>query len=642
MRSMRQQTPATTKYDDGSDGSRSQRSRLADDNDPDDAKSSTSRVSKVRSDRSGSVASSMARSSLSQTTKGDGNPGILLDRTGSGGASLEVVQEESRIHTAVSEGMKMKMALDSALQLGDLEASLADDQAEDLIVVDWDDVMQGLLPLIQEALESEETEIRRNALVALRKSVGVGEMRAMPLIETAVEDEDWMCREGALLALRELALPGDSNATDIVCKSLEDARREVREGAIKALETVGRPGDQLLVSKLVTMKEYSRKWSDKTKRPAWEIRETVCRALGIITDLDCEEAIESLQKSLGDEKIDVQRAATYAMGLVGERVVPEDMVWSYNNVTAQPAVKSTWLNVRWNVLRQAYIPCDARAPVDVKLKHSPRECMQALVKTPRGGPIPHLLLTPRQEHLYEGEDVHEALRLREEKRKDGEKVRILADLAFRIKHAAEHHDPDEVARLQVTEPWRSDARYPRGLRRKPPRPRQTPWGPRCRNADKRLCASRRSSTSLQSLRPTKRRDRTTMAASTVATGQRAWRATRTAVLTWGQRTQGRKYRWAAPECPTTSLRSPLVSQSTGKCHINPASLHLRSFSSPYHIPPGKIVAYSLSIAQPRPDPTPLASPQFPPYFLHVHQSQTVVSHTASPLSQKKKTPGLFS
>lgn len=139
------------------------------------------------------------------------------------------------------------------------------------------------------------------------------------------------------------------------------------------------------------------------------------------------------------------------MGLVGERVVPEDMVWSYNNVTAQPAVKSTWLNLRWNVLRQAYVPCDARAPIDVKLKHSPRECMQALVKTPRGGPIPHLLLTPRQEHLYEGEDVHEALRLREERRKDGEKVRVLADLAFRIKQATEHHDADEVARLQVTD-----------------------------------------------------------------------------------------------------------------------------------------------------------------------------------------------
>lgn len=56
----------------------------------------------------------------------------------------------------------------------------------------------------------------------------------------------------------------------------------------------------------------------------------------------------------------VQRAATYALGQVAERVVPEDMVWSYNNVTAQPATKSTWLNVRWNVLRQAFVPNNAR------------------------------------------------------------------------------------------------------------------------------------------------------------------------------------------------------------------------------------------------------------------------------------------
>lgn len=443
---MRQQTPATTKYDDGSDGSRSQRSRVVDDDDQDDAKSNKSRGSKVHSDRSGSVANSLARS---QTMKG-GNDVIALsmDRTGSGGASLAAVKEESRIHTAVSESTKTQMALDGTLQLGDLEASLAADD-EEQNVVDWDDVLQGLLPILQDALASEEIEVRRNALVALRKSISLGDVSAMPLIVEAIRDEDWMCREGALLALRELALPGDIDAADIVCKSLEDSRREVRDGALKALETVVHPGDQTLVSRLVTIKEYSRKWSEKTQRPAWEIRETVCRALGIVADLDCQEAIESLQKSLGDERIDVQRAATYAMGQVGERVVPEDMVWTYNNITAQPAVKSTWLNLRWNVLRQAYVPCDARAPVDLKLKHSPRECIQALVKTPRGGPIPHLLLTPRQEHLYEADDIHEALRLREEKRKDGEKIRILADLAYRIKVAAEHHDSEEVARLQV-------------------------------------------------------------------------------------------------------------------------------------------------------------------------------------------------
>ena len=91
--------------------------------------------------------------------------------------------------------------------------------------------------------------------------------------------------------------------------------------------------------------------------------------------MECEDALEALKKSLDDDRVDVQRAATFAMGLVVERVVPEDMCWTYNNVTAQPAIKSTYLNLRWNVLRQAHVPNPAKAPLDSKLKHSPRELM---------------------------------------------------------------------------------------------------------------------------------------------------------------------------------------------------------------------------------------------------------------------------
>ena len=235
----------------------------------------------------------------------------------------------------------------------------------------------------------------------------------------------------------------------MVMEMLEDARREVRESALNALETAGRPGDFELLVKLVAMKEYSKKWSEKTNRPPWEIRETACRAIGVIADLDCQDAIESLKKSLGDERVDVQRSATHALGKIAERVVPEDMIWTYNNVTAQPAPKSTWLNMRWNVMRQAYIPTASKVPIDKYLKHSPRECIQALTKTPRGGSIPHLLLTPRQEHLYEGDDIQRALDLREEQRKDGERKQIIFDLARRIKDAIERHDSEEVERLQV-------------------------------------------------------------------------------------------------------------------------------------------------------------------------------------------------
>ena len=437
----RDKTPATTVYDDGSIANDDSRSQMLDD---DDARTN---VSRGRSERS--VASSAARSHV---LGGGGGGAGIVDRTGSGG-SLEAVQEESRIHTAVSESTRKGMSTAGALQLSDLEKALAEDGAEgeeeeDEWAVDWDDVMEELLPVIQEAVESDEPEIRRNAILALRKSVAVGDLQAMPLVRLAMKDSDWMCREAGVLALRELALPGDVEATEVVCTMLQDARREVREAALKALETVGRPGDEELISTLITIKEYSRKWADTSNRPAWEIRETGCQAIGVIADLDCEEGIASLKKSLTDERIDVQRAATYAMGQVAERVVPEDMVWTYNNMTAQPAVKSSWQNLRWNVLRQAYVPSDYKSPIDTKMKHSPRECIQALTKTPRGSAIPHLLLTPRQEHLYEEEQIQEVLQLREEKRKDGEKKKIVLELAEKIKAALERHDIEEVERLQ--------------------------------------------------------------------------------------------------------------------------------------------------------------------------------------------------
>jgi len=206
--------------------------------------------------------------------------------------------------------------------------------------VDWDDVMEELVPVIREAFNSEEPEIRRNALLALRKSVRVGEHRAMPFIREGVHDADWMCREAALQVLRESTLPGDAESLEIVVELLEDDRRQVRDAALLTLETAAQPGDQDLLEKLITMKEYSRKWSAKTSRPAWEIRETAVRAIGVVADLECEDALEALKKSLDDDRVDVQRAATFAMGLVAERVVPEDMCWTYNNVTAQPAIKS--------------------------------------------------------------------------------------------------------------------------------------------------------------------------------------------------------------------------------------------------------------------------------------------------------------
>ena len=319
----RQQTPATTKYDDDASESKSQ---FLGEDDCDDAKTTLTSHSKG------------ARSE-SKTSHSN------LGRVG----SLDTLQEEGRPDTSFSETMR-KTTAGSPATLGDLE-----NNPDDKFAIDWEDIIEELVPLIREALECKEPDIRRNALMALRKSVRTGDFHAMPLIRTSAIDEDWMCREASLLALRELALPGDDEATNITLNLMADARREVRDAALKALETIGRPGDDALVEKLITIKEYSRAWSEKTNRPAWEIRETGVRAIGVVADLDCQDGINSLKKSLTDERIDVQRAATYAMGQVAERVVPEDMVWTYNNATAQPATKSTWLNLRWNPVRQAYV-----------------------------------------------------------------------------------------------------------------------------------------------------------------------------------------------------------------------------------------------------------------------------------------------
>ena len=263
LRAMREHTPATTQHDDGA-------SQYLGDDDDDEAKTNVSKSSRcARSGRSDSLASSIARSNLSQAARAGGGGESSIERVG----SLEAVQEESRINTAVSASTRQEMSMAAGvLSLSDFENSLSAGHDEDGI--DWDDVMEELLPVMQEALESPESEIRRNALVALRKSVRIGEISAMPYIRSALQDDDWLCRETALHVLRELAIPGDIDATELVCKMIEDPRREVRDAAVKALETVGCCGDLELMSKLITVKEYSKKWAEKTQRPGWEIRET--------------------------------------------------------------------------------------------------------------------------------------------------------------------------------------------------------------------------------------------------------------------------------------------------------------------------------------------------------------------------------
>jgi len=197
------------------------------------------------------------------------------------------------------------------------------------------------------------------------------------------------------------------------------------------------------------MKEYSKRWARDKGRPDWEIRLVACHALGMTSTINSNEAIETLKKSLGDEKVEVRRAASYALGLIAEKTAPKGTIWTYNNATAQPGKVSTWRSEKWDVGLQRYIPEMSRTPLDSKMRHSPREILQMLTRTPRGGTVPHLLLTPRNEHLYEGEDVLKALQLREAFRQDQEKKEEVMAIAQELKKAIETHDQATVERLQA-------------------------------------------------------------------------------------------------------------------------------------------------------------------------------------------------
>ena len=113
---------------------------------------------------------------------------------------------------------------------------------------------------------------------------------------------------------------------------------------------------------------------------------------------------------------------------VVERVAPKDTVWTYNNVTHQPAKTSTYCNRTWDARRQTFIPSRKHPQVDTALKHSPRELLQMVKTTPRGSRMPHLLTTPRAEHLYEGDDIDRALRVRDRRRREIETLYRIREL----------------------------------------------------------------------------------------------------------------------------------------------------------------------------------------------------------------------
>ncbi|EKX46546.1 hypothetical protein GUITHDRAFT_152399 [Guillardia theta CCMP2712] len=364
------------------------------------------------------------------------------------GEDLEVVIEETRPMTGFSRSSDIPDRFITSSSGRDEHGSAADSsQTDDAALRDegYVEIRDGIV----EAMRSEAPAIRADAMEVLGRCMSMGDAIAMSELFKHVKDVDPTCRARAIAAIAANSVRGAPVPVSHVVEALSDGDAEVRKEALNALDAVVVKGDEEVLEKLIMMKEYSKRWARDKGRPDWEIRLVACHALGMTSTINSNEAIETLKKSLGDEKVEVRRAASYALGLIAEKTAPKGTIWTYNNATAQPGKVSTWRSEKWDVGLQRYIPEMSRTPLDSKMRHSPREILQMLTRTPRGGTVPHLLLTPRNEHLYEGEDVLKALQLREAFRQDQEKKEEVMAIAQELKKAIETHDQATVERLQA-------------------------------------------------------------------------------------------------------------------------------------------------------------------------------------------------
>mmetsp|Transcript_2581 Transcript_2581/g.6303 ORF Transcript_2581/g.6303 Transcript_2581/m.6303 type:complete len:771 (+) Transcript_2581:78-2390(+) len=364
----------------------------------------------------------------------------------------------------------------------------------DIFEMDWDRCEAAALHILLEKMKSKNPQIRQLAAKLLGKSVGPGKMiQAVRAAEHLAKDEEWFVREAAVLALREIVIPGDLQVEEALMHALADQRREVREAAIFSFETAINKGDTDVTSQIVKMMISSELWSQKMHREEWEVRESGIKAIGVIADTDDAYALDALRNALSDEHIAIRRAATYALGQIAERCAPMDMVWTYNNATAQPTRSSCWTNRKWDPHRQKHMPTNVFPPIDTIMKHSPRELLQMVQTTPRGGSMPHLLTTPRMEHLYEGRDVRKVLMLRDKRREEIENLQKIQELFDELNNAIVIDDPMEQARLELEvlkvagckvgaeltaeAPLLQDRRKRRGRHRRPKQGDQAPEPP---------------------------------------------------------------------------------------------------------------------------------------------------------------------
>ncbi len=180
--------------------------------------------------------------------------------------------------------------------------------------------VRAVEPLIK-ALEDEDEDVRRNAVVALGK---IGDARAFePLIKKLsvagdevrlmidgdfVVSEDVAARKEVVVALGEI---GDARAVEPLIKALRDENWDIRFEAAVAL---GKIGDVRAVEPLI---RTLRGEDPVTASRREAVRRGVAQALVNIGDA-C--AVESLIKALGDENAEVRISATWVLKQLGHEI----------------------------------------------------------------------------------------------------------------------------------------------------------------------------------------------------------------------------------------------------------------------------------------------------------------------------------
>lgn len=157
--------------------------------------------------------------------------------------------------------------------------------------------------VIEELLNSPDTEIRTEAVDLLEDLADEGDEIAIEFLYSALNDEDEDIRESAMDTLISLADDGNEIAAEFLISALNNKRDDVRENTISALAEIRHEG---VVEGLAGCLRY-----DENA----EIRALAADALGEIGDAS---AISALEQALYDPDENVMESAEEALEMLTE------------------------------------------------------------------------------------------------------------------------------------------------------------------------------------------------------------------------------------------------------------------------------------------------------------------------------------